>query len=189
MPLNHTSIYAELTDNHFKLIGKIVVEWSNIEFLLGVLLSRLLVTPEFLARSYTGHMSAVRLQEAINEGVEIQRIRYGCTLISEKKLYEIKALNDRITTFRGMRNKFAHFCWSRSNNDEIFGTNFSGGVPNSKKEKRDNITYKIIELEEFHAEAYKIVDRLSDIVDSLPELEEEGLRTKLMRRSKASRVF
>lgn len=41
MPLNHNSIYAELTDCHFKLIGKIVVEWSNIEFLLGVVDSRI----------------------------------------------------------------------------------------------------------------------------------------------------
>ena len=76
MPLNHTSQYAELTDDHFKAIGKIVVEWSNIEFLLSVLLSRLLVTPEFLGRSYTDHMNAVKLQEAVKEGVEIHKQRY-----------------------------------------------------------------------------------------------------------------
>jgi hypothetical protein len=42
MPLNHTSEYAELIDEQFALIGRLVIEWSNIEFLLGVLLSRLL---------------------------------------------------------------------------------------------------------------------------------------------------
>jgi hypothetical protein len=188
MPLNHNSIYAELTDSHFKLIGKIVVEWSNIEFLLGVLLSKLLVTPEFLARSYTDHMGAVKLQEAVKEGVEIHRNRYSCNLISEQELDQITALNNRITTLRAMRNKFAHFCWCRSNDDEIFGTNFSGGMPNSKKERRDNITYKVTELEEFYAEAYKIVDRLSNIVDLLPELDEDGLIKKLTRRQRASRV-
>lgn len=188
MPLNHTSIYAELTDSHFKLIGKIVVEWSNIEFLLGSLLSKLLVTPEFLARSYTDHMSAVKLQEAIKEGVEIHANRYGCKLISEQELDEITALNDRVTRLRAMRNKFAHFCWCRNNDDEIFGTKFSGGVSNSKKETRDNITYKVIDLEKFHTEAYKIVDRLSEIVWALPGIEEDGLIEKLTRHKKASHV-
>jgi len=182
MPLNHASIYAELTDRHFQLIGKIVVEWSNIEFFLGVLLSKLLVTPEFLARSYTDHMSAVKLQETIKEGVEIHKNRYSHKFISEQELDEITKLNNRITTLRAMRNKFAHFCWFRRNDDEIFGTNFSGGVPNSKKERRDSITYKVIELEELYAEAYKIVDRLSDIVGLLPEIKEEDLTKKLTRR-------
>ena len=47
MPLNHTSIYAELNDENYALIGRVVVEWFNVEFLLGNLLSRLLFTPEF----------------------------------------------------------------------------------------------------------------------------------------------
>jgi hypothetical protein len=189
MPLNHTSIYAELTDRHFRLIGKIVVEWSNIEFLLGVLLSKLLVTPEFLARSYTNHMSTVKLQEATKKGIEIHRKRYGCKLISEQELDKVIALNNRITKLRATRNKFAHFCWSRSNDDEIFGTNFSGGVPNRKQDRSGNVTYTVVELEEFNDEAYKIVDELSDIANSLPELEEEGLSRKLMRHPKASRVI
>jgi hypothetical protein len=189
MPLNHASIFSELTDNHFKLIGEIVVEWSNIEFLLGSLLSKLLVTPEYLARSYTDHMSAVKLQEAIKEGVEIHRNRYGCQLIGENELDEIISLNNRITNLRVMRNKFTHFCWCRSNDDEIFGTKFSGGITNSKKEISDNITYKVTDLEDFHTEAYKIVDRLSEIVWALPEIEEDGLLKKITRRQKTSCII
>jgi hypothetical protein len=54
MPLNHTSEYAELTNEQFALIGRLVIEWSNIEFLLGVLLSRLLFMPEFVGRVWGG---------------------------------------------------------------------------------------------------------------------------------------
>ena len=66
MPLNHTSIYAELTEDHFIAIGKLVIEWSNIEFLLGVLLSRLLITPEYLGRTYTDELNALKIKNAIN---------------------------------------------------------------------------------------------------------------------------
>lgn len=185
MPLNHTSIYAELTAEHFKSIGKIVVEWSNIEFLLGVLLSRLLVTPEFLARTYTDHMSAVKLQEAIREGVDIHRARYGCKLISETDLEEISIINNKVTSLRATRNKFAHFCWTRSSDDEIFGTNFSGGIPDSKKGKKSCIKFTLSELSSFYSEAYEIVDKLSSLVQSLPEMEEDGLTKKLQSTQKA----
>jgi len=36
MPINHGSKYSELTEAQSGLIGRLVVEWSNIEFLLGV---------------------------------------------------------------------------------------------------------------------------------------------------------
>ncbi|MDS1311104.1 hypothetical protein [Marinobacter xiaoshiensis] len=179
MPLNHTSQYAELTDEHFTAIGKIVVEWSNIEFLLGLLLSRLLITPEFLARSYTDHMSAVKLQEAIKEGVEIHKQRYGCKLIDEVELEKIINLNNRVTALRSTRNKFAHFCWSRSTDEKIFGTNLSGGVPSSKKHKKSYITFTVAELSRFHQEARMLVDELSSLVKSLPEMEEDGLTSKV----------
>lgn len=179
MPLNHTSIYAELTDEHFKSIGRIVVEWSNIEFLLGVLLSRLLITPEFLARSYTDHMSAVRLQESIKEGVDIHRYRYGCKVISGTVLEEISAITNRVTVLRSTRNKFAHFCWSRSTDDEIFGTNLCGGIPHGKKHEKSYVTYTLSELSVFHSEAYEVVDKLSSLVESLPRMEEDGLVDKL----------
>lgn len=179
MPLNHSSIYAELTDEHFKSIGKIVVEWSNIEFLLGKLLSRLLITPEFLARTYTDRMNAYSLQDAIKESVDIHHFRYQDKLISHKTLEEITDINESITRLRATRNKFAHFCWTRSNDNEIFGTNFSGGIPNSKKHKKSYITYTIEELTDFYLKAYEIVDRLSSLIQSLPSLEEDDINNKL----------
>jgi hypothetical protein len=51
VPLNHHSEYSALTEAQYAAIGRAVVEWANVEFLLGVLLSRLLATPEFLART------------------------------------------------------------------------------------------------------------------------------------------
>lgn len=179
MPLNHSSQYAELTDEHFQAIGKLTVEWSNIEFLLGVLLSRLLLTPEFLARTYTDHMSGAKRQEAIKEAAEIHRYRYGYKLVSEDQIKQILDISGQITQLRSTRNKFAHFCWSRSSDGEIFGTNLSGGIPKGRKYRNSSVSYTVAELANFHQKAYAMVDVLSELIQSLPEMEEEGLTSKV----------
>ncbi|MEK0361589.1 hypothetical protein [Pseudomonas sp. CBC3] len=182
MPLNHSSQYAELTDEHLRAIGKLTVEWSNIEFLLGELLSRLLVTPVFLARTYTDHMSGARRQEAIREACEIHRYRYGYKLVNEAQIKQIQAINNQITPLRSTRNKFAHFCWSRSNDQEIFGINSSGGIPEGNKHRKSFVSFTVTELAEFHKKAYAIADLLSDVIQKLPEMEEEYLTSKVTKR-------
>ncbi|MCF5167492.1 hypothetical protein GIW45_26525 [Pseudomonas congelans] len=144
-----------------------------------MLLSRLLVTPEFLARTYTDQISGAKRQEAINEACKIHSYRYGYKLISEEQVKEILDVNNQITPLRATRNKFAHFCWSRSDDEEIFGTNFSGSVPVGSKYKKSFVSFTLTELEELHKKAYAIVDVLADITQTLPELEEEGLSNKI----------
>lgn len=179
MPLNHSSQYSELTNEHFMAIGKLTVEWSNIEFLLGVLLSRLLVTPEFLARTYTDRMSGAMRQGAVGEACKIHSHRYGYKLIGQEQIEKILDANNKITQLRAIRNKFAHFCWSRSSDEEIFGTNFSGGIPVGNKYKKSFVSFKVTELEELHKKAYEIVDVLSDLTQNLPDMEEDGLGSKI----------
>jgi hypothetical protein len=173
MPLNHTSKYAELTDEQFALIGRLVVEWSNIEFLLGVLLSRLLFTPEFLGRVYSDEMSASRVQGALRKALDIHRHRYGSRIVPPKTLDEIVQLNADIEKFRGLRNRFSHFCWSRSNDEEIFGCALSGFVPPSKRLDKDSMVVSVSELKEAYRNAYQLVERLSGLVQRLPETDED----------------
>lgn len=175
MPLNHISQYSELTDAHFVAIGRIVVEWSSLEFLLRSILARLLCTADYLSRTYTDRLSASKIQDAIDEALRIQKFRYHCEIIPLKLIEEIEVFNRRITTLRTTRNKFAHFCWSRSTDEQIFGTRFAGGVPNPKKEKKDNAVLSVTELDAFYQEAYAAVDTLQEILAKLPELKEDGI--------------
>lgn len=177
MPLNHTSHYSELTEAQYALLGKAVVEWANVEFLLGVLLSRLLATPEFLSRTYTDSISAVRLQDAITEAVEIHRVRYHHHLLAEQILLEIDQINSQVTKIRGMRNKIAHFCWVRSHDGELFGTSFRGGVPSGKRERRDHTVLSSQELANLNSDAHLLVEQLMKLVTRLPEVSEESLLT------------
>lgn len=178
MPLNHSSLQAKLTDQQLILVGKIMLEFSNIEFLMGTLLSRLLLTPEFLARTYTDNLAAAKVQEAINNALEIHGYRFGNSIITPDKVQEVKDLNLRIDKIRSYRNKFAHYCWMRHSDSEIFGTQFSGKVSRIDK-------YTIVmtnsQLDKLYGEAYGIVDDLERCVQSLPELDEREIFEKMRR--------
>ncbi|MGI9950522.1 hypothetical protein [Vibrio hyugaensis] len=179
MPFNHLSRYSELTDDHYALIGKVVVEWSNIETLLGEILSRLIFTPAFPAQIVTKGMGAARIQSAITDALELHKLRYRYSIVSEGQQREISKVNKRLNDLRKTRNQFAHFCWSRVSDDEIFGMSFSGIHGDSKKANKDVVTYKIDDLKGFYECLYSIVDELQAIVGALPEMEEDNIKNKL----------
>lgn len=180
MPLNHSSIYAELTEKHFNLIGRFVIEWSNIEHLLRVVLTRLLLTPDFPGRVYTDELNVHRIQNAIINAAELHQYRYRYQIIPQKTITQVLDLNDKATSLRSLRNKFAHFCWSRTSNEEIFGINISGALPLSKKHSKSYIKITIKELESAYKEVYELVDKLSSLIDKLPEVEESKKLLKTM---------
>lgn len=173
MPLNHTSRFSDLTEAQYLAIGKYVVEWSNVEHLLGVLLGRLIGTPEFLARTYTDLMRAATIQEAILEALELHASRYGHRLLSKETVAEITRANTEVTALRAARNKIAHFCWMRSSDDELFGTRFGGGVPTPKKERRNHMVLKLSELASLHKKTYALVEQISAVVAAIPDMSEE----------------
>ncbi|MBF9252389.1 hypothetical protein I2I11_03705 [Pontibacter sp. 172403-2] len=171
--LNHSSKYAELTDEQFLIIGKIVVEFSNMEFLLGVVASRLLITPEFLGRSYTDKLSASALQDVIINALDIHRRRYDFKIISSAQVDDIKKAIQRITQIRVLRNAFAHYCWTRQTDTEIFGTKLSGAIPKESNPDKDSKIISNEELNKIYNEAYSIVEHLTKLIQELPELKED----------------
>lgn len=173
MPLNHVSKYSELTDPQFKLIGRLVVEWSNIEFLLGVVLSRLLFTPDFLGRVFTDEIMAARRQSALRKALLIHQNRYGNKILSKEAISELESINAEIESQRGKRNRFSHFCWARSSDEEIFGSGLSGQVPPNKGVGKAHWSVSNQELSALYETSYALVERLSKIVEKLPEVTEE----------------
>lgn len=141
------------------------------------MLARLLATPEFLGRTYTCSISAVRLQEAISEAGDIHAFRYGHRLITKELIQDVREVNGRVTTLRALRNKLAHFCWMRSSDEELFGTSFPGGVPSDKKERRDYAILTKNELEKINTDSHALVEALMAIIKRLPEVTEESVLT------------
>lgn len=173
MPLNHTSTYAELTPSQSEILGRFVTEWSNIEHLLGELLGRLLFTPPFLSRVYADALGANQIQEAISKAVLIHRARYTCDVIPHDILDKIDGYKEPLNRLRGMRNRFAHFCWARSNDDEIFGTGFSSFLPGDGRHDKDVRTVTLEELRQAHTDAWNLVKEMDALIAALPKLSED----------------
>ena len=179
MPLNHASIYTDLTDEHYSLIGRVVVEWSNVEFLLRSLLSRLLFTPEFTGRVFLREMGAAKLQSSITEALELHKLRYRNKIVSEDLHLKISQINNQLDNLRQTRNKFAHFCWARTSNNDIFGIRFSSANCDSKRFAKETASFSVQELKDFHAQLYKIVDEFNYVIEQIPEMQEDGISKKL----------
>lgn len=180
MPMNHTSQYADLTDEQYCYIGKVVIEWSNVESILKSILSSLLFTPEFVSRVYTERLSASSLEQMILNGVELHKIRYHCKIIHENTLDEIEEITKGLSSLRGKRNKFAHLCWARTSHDEISGFGFSSATYGSKRCGKDFVSFTVDELKAFHEELYQVVEQFMKLRDTLPEMPEELISKKLL---------
>ena len=179
MSLNHTSEFSDLTESQYAALGKVVVEWANMEFLLGVLLGRLLVTPDFHARTFVNSISAAKIQSAIDEALQIQEKRYKCKIIEKEIVDDLTKINKEITALRASRNKVAHFCWCRSDDDLIWGTRFGSGIPSPQKEKKNSNYFSVSELKALHQSTYKLVDDLEKIIQKLPKFKESNLLAAL----------
>lgn len=180
MPLNHTSKYAELTDAQFLLIGKLTVEFSNIEFSLGQILGRLLFTPSFLSLTYTDRMNVNSLIDKVKNAVDIHGTRYGYSFICKELCSELEAVVKEIEGIRIIRNKFAHYCWCREDDNKIFGTSFPSTQPKLNKPNEGIVIITNTEIETMYKSSYAIVNELNKILDKLPEFREDGnLKSKL----------
>lgn len=169
--LNHTK-YSDLTPEQYELLGKAFIEWSNIEFLLGVLLSRLLFTPEFLGRTYSDEMSAAKLESAIKNALEIHRSRYHGSVISKEMDAKVMQLMSKAATCRILRNKFAHFLWMRSSDNEIFGAKMSGKLPTPDRSS-ESVVVSVEELKTNYATAHALAEDMKRIILEIPKIEEE----------------
>jgi hypothetical protein len=180
MPINHSSKYADLTDEQYQLIGKVIIEFSNLDFLLGNLLSRMLIMPEFLGRTYNDLLTTSKIVEGIENAIDIHKNRYSYKLIDQQTIQEIQNIIGQIKGLKSIRNKFAHYCWSRWDDSKIFGTKLSGRLPKPKNPDVDSMTITNDDLKREYKKAYSSVEKLESIIKNIPELEEDrNLPSKL----------
>lgn len=178
MPLNHSSKYAQLTKGQFEIIGRIVIEFSNIDFYLKIMLTKMLLTEDFLGRTYTERLQNNSIVELIKNAMDLHQYRFNYKIISEETINEIRNILPSISDVREKRNKFAHYCWSKVDDDTIFGTKLS-----SKQRKiniRDNSCIKISteELNILYTKSYDLVESIERIIKKLPVIDYRELFNK-----------
>ena len=112
------------------------------------------------------------MQAAIDEAIEVHRHIYGRKFIAEDLLLRIENCNNRVTTLRAERNKISHFCWCRTNDESVFGTNFAGGVPSERWERKNSRQVSLADLRKLYTEAHEITEEMMLIVRLVKPVDE-----------------
>jgi hypothetical protein len=177
MTLNHLNRYTELTDGQFQLIGKIIIEYSNIDFNMDVIFCRLLMITDMSGRYVTNRMNTSSVIDQIKNVLKLHKYRYQNKIVNENMSSSIEELLKHINDNRNYRNKFAHFCWSRQSDETIFGIGLNGIVNYDKNGeiKDDALVLSLTELNEIYTSTYDLVNESSTIIENLPEIKEETI--------------
>jgi hypothetical protein len=118
-------------------------------------------------------MNAARLESAIKNALKINSHRYGYRVIDKVTIGEIEGILLRAREYREIRNKFAHYLWSRDTDEKIVGFKLSGKLPDSKNPNKDSVVLTLSELSKQHMALYELVEILTKMVLKLPEVGEE----------------
>ena len=181
MSLNHLNKYSELTDEQFILIGKIVVEFSNIDFSLDVILCRLLLTSDFSGYYITEKDGIEKTVNKIKKAIKLHRNRYK-NLLDDSILVNIENTLSTVNTNKKYRNMFAHSNFSRIDDNKIFGVGLNNPPTYTDKGKiiDDSVEFDIKKLTEIYTESYDIVSELTKIIEILPTIREEFLIKEIL---------
>ena len=137
------------------------------------MLNRLLITPEFLGRTYNDELTSTKIISGIENAIEIHSLRYNYKVIEKTKIEEITKIVSRAKGVNTLRNKFAHYCWTRYTDDQIFGSRLSGKLPKRNKPDKYSVLMTNKELYIEYSKAYEVAEDLMRILKELPEIEEE----------------
>jgi hypothetical protein len=170
--LNHASDYSQLTQDQFSSLGRVIVESSNIEYLLEIIMIRLARAPDYPALAITSQLGYVQKLNALKVLVDTHRRRYGSSLISDDMLDRLSSLLKEVDSFRMDRNRCAHYLWCRTTDETVFGIRFTGKHGDARKHNQDCMTFTVDELNSIASEMHRIVDDLLAVLTSLPEIEE-----------------
>jgi len=170
--LSHTSKYSELTDAQFSALGRVLVESSNTEHLLEIIITRLLRAPDYPMLAITSQLGYKQRLEAIKILIDTHRRRYHNKLIDETMLDKLSDLIKQVDQFRIDRNRCAHYLWCRDTDEKVFGIKLTGRHSDSKKPNRDCVTFTVMELNSIATQMHAIVDDLITILEGLPGIEE-----------------
>lgn len=170
--LSHTSQYSQLTDAQFAALGRVLIESSNIEYLVDKILVRLLRAPDYPALAVTHQLGYSQRLRTLTILIEMHLKRYQGKFVEASMLDEINSIAKDVDGFRIDRNRCAHYLWCRSNDDTIFGIRFTGKLPDKKRTSRDSVSFTLSELASMASLMHSLVDRLISIIEQLPETEE-----------------
>lgn len=116
-------LQGPLTDDHFKAIGRISVNFSNLEFMMKLCVNYLVGGGQDEGLMLTAHLGFLQLTTVLHQLYRRKNVT------DSARLTEIDALVGHIDTARISRDTIVHSNWFYAEDGEAFGFKFPRGRP------------------------------------------------------------
>jgi len=183
MPINHVFKFADLTSYQSSLIGKFLLEFSNLEFSFGLLFSKLLMATDLLAMSLLERMTIQSVVTSIKSMLDIHCNSYQYAIITKEQQHSIEEVLQKAEELRKTRNAFAHNIFFKQDEETIVGIDIPKlSVHIMKyffKDEGGGIIIKNTELENKIKDCYQLVDELSELLTEMSDNYNEKVKKKI----------
>jgi len=147
------------TERQYAAIGRVVATWSEVEFALESILSRLALTPALLGFVLTDKLGPDNRIGAIKSLIHVHQTKYAGVLVDQGALAQISGLLKTVRKMKDDRNFIAHTVWSRATDD--FMSHFDATeAARSGQDFSAGPAERLADIEAFGAEVRKLADRL-----------------------------
>ncbi len=107
-----------LTERQHAAIGRVAVLWSEVEWAMERILTRLALVPSLLGYVLTDKLGADNRIKAIRALIEVHKIKYA-GLIDDALLTEIQEYLASLGTMKDDRNYIVHSVWAKASETEL----------------------------------------------------------------------
>jgi hypothetical protein len=119
--LERTLLEAEFrpTIEHLQAIGAVAFAWSVLERVLGILLARLALAPEYPTLALTKQLSAVDQIRVLRTLIPLWRERYLGALANDALIEDIAKFPAQLEKLKDERNVIVHTVWIKKNSETV----------------------------------------------------------------------
>jgi hypothetical protein len=173
------------TDRQYAAIGRVAATWSVVELALERILSGLALAPSLLGFVLTDKLGPDNRINAIRSLIGVHQEKYGCELVDEPILTELKTILKTIAKMKEDRNFVVHTVWSQAGADHLGHINISAAA-RSGRDYSSGPAERLVDIEVFADEIQKAADRLWQLARQIPAVD-ALLLDKLQNRERTNR--
>jgi hypothetical protein len=166
--------HAKPNDAQLLAIGKVCATWAVLERIVGMLISRLCMAPEYPTLAILRELSANNQIKALRILIPLHKERYARMMTNEDFIIDLMKMPARLQTLKDKRNEIAHTVWHKWNETEMLAmrsrpVTYSVAAAEPAEKNKTSIE----SMNSLSEEIQEVADRLFLMVQLLPAVNEQ----------------
>jgi hypothetical protein len=175
--------HDRLTPEQTQAIGRVTVTWSILERVLGLLLSRLALAPEYPSLALTKDLGLDNQIKALKILVSLHTERYQGTLVTPGLDAVILNMAKEFARLKDKRNIIVHTAWFRTGQDGMSGLS-PRPTTVSKSAAMPSQDWTLADINTLSDKIQQLADSMFVVAQLLPDVDEGPLVQSLSPRAR-----